>query len=75
LRARTRNGDRLKVNVEIAVLVWRGATPPRRSSTSTFEEYVAMKSETAVRHLASVYAYDSGETDGPPTACAAEERR
>ena len=44
---------------------WCGAsrTPPRPSSTSTTSRrYVATQSETAVRHLASAYPYDSGET-------------
>ena len=66
LRARTLNGDKLKVNdkrgnpVDIAaVVVWRVETPPRPCSTSTTSsQYVATQSETAVRHLASAYAYD-----------------
>lgn len=70
LRARTLNGDRLKVNdrrgnpVDIAaVVVWRVEDTARAVfDVDDFESYVAMQSETAVRHLASAYPYDSGET-------------
>jgi regulator of protease activity HflC (stomatin/prohibitin superfamily) len=70
LRARTLNGDRLKVNdkrgnpVDIAaVVVWRVDDTARAVfDVDDFESYVAMQSETAVRHLASSYPYDSGET-------------
>lgn len=67
LRARTLNGDKLKVNdlagnpVEIAaIVVWR----VRDTFAASFEvdnytQYVAMQSETAVRHLASSYPYDA----------------
>ena len=70
LRARTLNGDRLKVNdkrgnpVDIAaVVVWRVQdTAQAVFDVDDFESYVAMQSETAVRHLASAYPYDTGET-------------
>jgi regulator of protease activity HflC (stomatin/prohibitin superfamily) len=70
LRARTLNGDRLKVNdkrgnpVDIAaVVVWHVEdTAKAVFDVDDFESYVAMQSETAVRHLASSYPYDSGET-------------
>ena len=70
LRARTLNGDRLKVNdkrgnpVDIAaVVVWRVQdTAKAVFDVDDFEQYVATQSETAVRHLASAYPYDSGET-------------
>jgi regulator of protease activity HflC (stomatin/prohibitin superfamily) len=70
LRARTLNGDRLKVNdkrgnpVDIAaVVVWRVQdTAKAVFDVDDFESYVATQSETAVRHLASAYPYDSGET-------------
>ena len=70
LRARTLNGERLKVNdkrgnpVDIAaVVVWRVEdTAQAVFDVDDFESYVAMQSETAVRHLASAYPYDSGET-------------
>lgn len=69
LRARNLNGPTLKVNdkrgnpVEIgAVVVWR----VRRSAQAVFdvddfENYVKVQAEAAVRHLASMYAYDDGE--------------
>jgi regulator of protease activity HflC (stomatin/prohibitin superfamily) len=69
LRARTLNGEQLKVNdltgnpVEIAaIVVWR----VRDTFAASFEvddyvDYVATQSETAVRHLASSYPYDADE--------------
>jgi hypothetical protein len=70
LRARTLNGEKLKVNdkrgnpVDIAaVVVWRVEdTAKAVFDVDDFETYVATQSETAVRHLASAYPYDSGET-------------
>jgi regulator of protease activity HflC (stomatin/prohibitin superfamily) len=70
LRARTLNGDKLKVNdkrgnpVDIAaVVVWRVEdTAKAVFDVDDYESYVATQSETAVRHLASAYPYDSGET-------------
>ena len=70
LRARTLNGDKLKVNdkrgnpVDIAaVVVWRVEdTAKAVFDVDDFESYVATQSETAVRHLASAYPYDAGET-------------
>jgi regulator of protease activity HflC (stomatin/prohibitin superfamily) len=69
LRARNLNGDRLKVNdkrgnpIEIAaVVVWRVQdTYQACFDVEHFEEYVRIQSESAVRHLASCYAYDHGE--------------
>jgi len=69
LRARTLNGERLKVNdnsgnpIEIAaVVVWHvHDTAQAIFDVDDFEAYVAMQSETAVRHLATAYAYDHGE--------------
>jgi regulator of protease activity HflC (stomatin/prohibitin superfamily) len=70
LRARTLNGEKLKVNdkrgnpVDIAaVVVWRvDDTAKAVFDVDDYETYVATQSETAVRHLASTYPYDSGET-------------
>ncbi len=70
LRARTLNGDKLKVNdkrgnpVDIAaVVVWHVEdTAKAVFDVDDYETYVATQSETAVRHLASAYPYDSGET-------------
>jgi hypothetical protein len=55
LRVRSLNGERLKVNdkdgnpVEIAAVF----------DVDAYEQFVAVQSETAVRHLASQYPYDS----------------
>jgi regulator of protease activity HflC (stomatin/prohibitin superfamily) len=69
LRARTLNGERLKVNdkvgnpIEIAaVIVWRvGDTAQAVFDVDDYEKYVGMQSESALRHLANLYAYDHGE--------------
>ncbi len=69
LRARNLNGDRLKVNdssgnpVEIAVVVvWKVSnTAHALFEVEDYEEYVHTQSESAVRHLASAYAYDGDE--------------
>jgi regulator of protease activity HflC (stomatin/prohibitin superfamily) len=71
LRARNLNGERLKVNdkrgnpIEIAaVVVWRvHDTAQACFDVDSYEHYVAVQSESAVRHLASGYAYDQGEQD------------
>ena len=71
LKARNLNGDRLKVNdksgnpVEIAaVVVWRIAnTAQALFDVDDYEEYVTTQSESAVRHLASRYAYDGHEDE------------
>ncbi len=71
LRARNLNGDKLKVNdkrgnpIEIAaVVVWRVHDTAQASfDVDSYEHYVAVQSESAVRHLASGYAYDEGEQD------------
>jgi regulator of protease activity HflC (stomatin/prohibitin superfamily) len=69
LRARTLNGDKLKVNdkrgnpIEIAaVVVWRVEdTAQATFDVENFENYVSTQSESALRHLASLYSYDYGE--------------
>jgi len=69
LRARNFNSDRLKVNdkrgnpIEIAaVVVWRVQdTAQATFDVEDFENYVRVQSESALRHLASGYAYDHGE--------------
>jgi len=68
LRARTLNGEPLKVNdkrgspIEIAaVVVWRvGDTAQAVFDVDNYERYVTTQSESAVRHLASLYPYDGG---------------
>lgn len=69
LRARTINGQKLKVNdkrgnpIEIAaVLVWRVQdTAQAMFDVDDYEMYVETQSESALRHLASQYSYDHGE--------------
>jgi regulator of protease activity HflC (stomatin/prohibitin superfamily) len=69
LRARTLNGDKLKVNdkrgnpVEIAaIVIWRVQdTAQAAFDVDDYEKYVETQSESALRHLASCYAYDHGE--------------
>ena len=69
LRARTLNGDKLKVNdkrgnpIEIAaVVVWRvGDTAQATFDVDNYENYVVTQSESALRHLASLYSYDYDE--------------
>lgn len=69
LRARNLNGERLKVNekrgnpIEIAaVVVWRVQdTAQAVFDVDSYENYVKIQSESAVRHVASSYAYDDGE--------------
>jgi regulator of protease activity HflC (stomatin/prohibitin superfamily) len=69
LRTRNFNSERLKVNdkrgnpIEIAaVVVWRVEdTAQAMFDVDDFENYVRVQSESALRHLASSYAYDHGE--------------
>jgi regulator of protease activity HflC (stomatin/prohibitin superfamily) len=69
LRARTLNGERLKVNdsvgnpIEIAaIIVWQVVdTFDALFEVDDFEQYVALQSETAVRHSASTYPYDADD--------------
>jgi regulator of protease activity HflC (stomatin/prohibitin superfamily) len=71
LRMRNLNGQRLKVNdkrgnpIEIAaVVVWKVRdTAQAVFDVDNYENYVEVQSESAVRHLASSYAYDQGEED------------
>lgn len=71
LRARNFNSGKLKVNdkrgnpIEIAaVVVWRVKdTAQAVFDVDDFEHYVAVQSESALRHLASGYAYDNSESD------------
>jgi regulator of protease activity HflC (stomatin/prohibitin superfamily) len=69
LRTRNFNSEKLKVNdkrgnpIEIAaVIVWKVAdTAQAVFDVEDYENYVRVQSESALRHLASVYAYDHGE--------------
>jgi regulator of protease activity HflC (stomatin/prohibitin superfamily) len=81
LRARTLNGDKLKVNdkggnpIEIAaVVVWRvNDTAQAMFDVDNYENYVTMQSESSLRHLASQYAYDHGEENEPTLRTNVEE--
>lgn len=72
LRVHNFISDKIKVNdkrgnpIEIgAAIVWRvDDTARARFDVENYEEYVRVQSESAIRHLASVYAYDEG---GDPT--------
>ncbi len=67
LRVRSLNGDKIKVNdkdgnpVEIAaVIMWRVHDSAQATfDVDQYEQFVAVQSETAVRHLASQYPYDA----------------
>ncbi len=69
LRAYNLNSEKLKVNdkhgnpIEIAaVVVWRVAdTAQAKFDVADYNRYVNIQTESAVRHLASSYAYDLGE--------------
>jgi regulator of protease activity HflC (stomatin/prohibitin superfamily) len=69
LRTRNFNSEKLKVNdkrgnpIEIAaVVVWRVQdTAQAAFDVDDYENYVRVQSESAIRHLASAYAYDHGE--------------
>ena len=71
LRARNFISEKLKVNdkrgnpVEIAaVIVWRVADTARAVfDVNDFERYVQVQSESAIRHIASLYSYDRSEED------------
>ena len=67
LRARNLNGEKLKVNdkrgnpIEIAaVVVWHvHDTAQAAFDVDDYQDYVSVQSESAVRHLASTYPYDT----------------
>jgi regulator of protease activity HflC (stomatin/prohibitin superfamily) len=69
LRAHNFSTEKVKVNdkrgnpIEIAaVVVWRVQNTAQATfDVEDYEEYVDVQSESAVRHLASSYAYDQGE--------------
>lgn len=71
LRMRNLNGERAKVNdkrgnpIEIAaVVVWKVRdTAQAVFDVDDYENYIEVQSESAVRHLASTYAYDQGEDE------------
>jgi len=69
LRLQNLNGERLKVNdkagnpIEIAaIVVWKVAdTYAAKFEVEDYVAYVKIQSESALRHLASLYPYDSWE--------------
>ncbi len=71
VRARTHNGECIKVNdkmgnpIEIAtVVVWHVEdTAKALFDVDNYPTFVAVQAETALRHVASVYAYDHMEDD------------
>ena len=75
VRARTLNGEILKVNdkmgnpIEIAnVVVWHVEdTAKALFDVDNYEQFVATQAETALRHVASVYAYDHLEDNSDDT--------
>ncbi|MFS8640137.1 MAG: SPFH domain-containing protein, partial [Symbiobacteriaceae bacterium] len=75
LRVRNFDSDRLKVNdyrgnpIEIAaVVVWRVVDPAKALfEVDHYEEFVKIQSETALRHIASQYPYDTFEDDNAPS--------
>jgi regulator of protease activity HflC (stomatin/prohibitin superfamily) len=81
LRARNFNSEKLKVNdkrgnpVEIAaVVVWRvDDTAKATFDVDDFESYVHIQSEAAIRHIASLYAYDRGDEHEPTLRESADE--
>jgi regulator of protease activity HflC (stomatin/prohibitin superfamily) len=81
LRARNFNSDTLKVNdkrgnpVEIAaVIVWRVEnTAHAVFDVEDYNSYVEMQSESAIRGIASRYAYDHGEEHETTLRGGAEE--
>ena len=71
LRIHNFNSDKIKVNdlhgnpIEIAaVIVWRVIDPARATfDVQNYEQFIAVQSETAIRSLATTYAYDVSEDD------------
>lgn len=81
LRVRNFNSERLKVNdkggnpIEIAaVIVWRVEDTAKAAfDVDDFESYVQIQSESAIRHIASLYGYDHGEQNEPTLRDSADE--
>lgn len=81
LRAQTLNGDKLKVNdkggnpIEIAaIVIWRVAdTAKALFDVEDYAAYVRIQAESALRHLASLYAYDHGEEHEPTLRSSVDE--
>ncbi len=73
LKARTLEGDKIKVNDKLGnpiiigtVIVWQVVDGAKaKYEVENYEMYVKLQSDTAVRHLAGVYSYDHfGDEEG-----------
>lgn len=81
LRARNFNSEKLKVNdkrgnpIEIAaVVVWRVEDTAKAAfDVDDFESYVHIQSESAIRHIASLFAYDRSDEHEPTLRESADE--
>ena len=81
LRAYNFNSDKIKVNdkrgnpIEIAaVVVWRVTdTAQAMFDVEDYKSYLKVQSESAIRHLASSYAYDHGEDNEVTLRSGAED--
>jgi regulator of protease activity HflC (stomatin/prohibitin superfamily) len=81
LRAYNFNSDKIKVNdkrgnpIEIAaVVVWRVTdTAQAMFDVEDYKSYLKVQSESAIRHLASSYAYDDGEDNEVTLRSGAED--
>lgn len=81
LRARNVTGEKLKVNdrrgnpIEIAaVVVWRVTdTASALFDVDAYQPFVDIQIETAVREIASHFAYDNAEHDEPTLRAASEQ--
>ncbi len=81
LRTRNFMSEKIKVNdkggnpIEIAaVVVWRVIDTARAAfDVDDFESYVQIQSESALRHIASLYSYDHSEQNEPTLRDSADE--
>jgi regulator of protease activity HflC (stomatin/prohibitin superfamily) len=81
LRTRNFTSEKIKVNdkggnpIEIAaVVVWRVVDTARAAfDVDDFESYVQIQSESALRHIASLYGYDHSEGNEPTLRDSADE--
>ena len=81
LRTRNFMSEKIKVNdkggnpIEIAaVVVWRVIDTARAAfDVDDFESYVQIQSESALRHIASLYGYDHSEQNEPTLRDSADE--
>lgn len=70
LRSRNLNGEKIKVNDQVgnpieiaAVIVWKiGDTFKASFDVESYESFITIQNESAVRHLANLYPYDFNES-------------